>query len=306
MIVNMDGGATDGTGDGTPDLAAGTDFVSRIAPTPSGFLHAGNAVNFLVTTRLVRRAGGQLRLRIDDMDALRYRSEFLDDIFWMLDWLDIDIDKGPSSAQEFLRNHSLQPKSEYYRDQLLASEALQEQTYACICSRADFAKQTGLLEHPNTCRRANHPLRTDASALRIRVPTDTIVDTGDRQVDLVSEMGDFVLWRRDGLPSYQLASVIEDRDAQVNLIVRGADLLPSSAAQLYLAPFLGADDFTRAVFVHHDLVTGSDGEKLSKSTLRAGPLRDRGDVALADLKGAIIAQADRISSEIALDAFETG
>ena len=80
---------------------------SRIAPTPSGFLHLGNALNFIFTWLVVRKNQGKLHLRIDDIDALRFRPEYLQDIFYALEWLGLDWDSGPSGPEDFLSHHSL-------------------------------------------------------------------------------------------------------------------------------------------------------------------------------------------------------
>ena len=84
--------------------------VSRLAPTPSGFLHLGNAVNFLVTWAIVRSLKGRIHLRIDDMDGIRFRPDVLEDIFKSLDWLDLDWDTGPSGPDDFYQNFSLHKK----------------------------------------------------------------------------------------------------------------------------------------------------------------------------------------------------
>jgi glutamyl/glutaminyl-tRNA synthetase len=240
-------------------------IVSRIAPSPSGYLHIGNAVNFLLTSWSVREAGGKLLLRIDDMDSIRCRTEFVDDIFWMLDWLNIDIDEGPSSTAEFFREYSMRHKTDYYRSELLTLAEHGLSTYACTCSRRRIARDSNQTTYPGFCRNSSNPLETDHSALRIHVPCQTQIEVGSQHVRLDETMGDFVLWRKDGQPAYQLASVIEDRDLGVNLIVRGADLLESTAAQLFLAPALGAKEFASGDFWHHKLVTDSAGHKLAKS-----------------------------------------
>jgi glutamyl-tRNA synthetase len=103
------------------------------------------------------------------------------------------------------------------------------------------------------------------------VEPGTVVAVGTERVSLDTEMGDFIVWRRDDLPAYHLVSVIDDRELGVTHIVRGRDLLPSSAAQMHLAPWLGAEGVRRATYVHHELVTDASGAKLSKSTLAHGP-----------------------------------
>jgi glutamyl-tRNA synthetase len=105
------------------------------------------------------------------------------------------------------------------------------------------------------------------TALRVAVPHGTVVHAGDAAVRLDVDMGDFVVWRRDDLPAYQLVSVLEDRDLGVTHIVRGRDLLTSTAAQVYLSAWLDAEMVAQATYVHHELITDDTGAKLSKSTL---------------------------------------
>ncbi|MDX1296319.1 MAG: glutamate--tRNA ligase family protein [Sulfurimonadaceae bacterium] len=239
--------------------------VSRIAPTPSGYLHLGNAVNFLLTSWYVRNQGGTLILRIDDMDATRCRSEFLDDVFFALEWLQIDIDEGPSGTDEFYRNYSMVDKMDYYRDELYKLKEKNGLLYACECSRKTIEQYASNGIYPQLCRNSAYNLETHRSAMRIHVPDDTVISIGDRKICLDKEIGDFVLWRKDGLAAYQFVSVIEDRDLGVNTLIRGEDLLVSSAAQLYLAPMMQADRFANATFIHHPLLMGEGNKKLSKS-----------------------------------------
>ena len=246
-------------------IGEGQTLVSRIAPTPSGFLHVGNAVNFLITSWLVREHGGKLLLRIDDMDAPRMRTEYVDDIFRSLDWLGIEIDDGPSGTTDFVDNFSMRHKTDYYRAELDLLIQGDTATYACTCSRKTIAAHSNTGRYPGFCLDSAHSLQTHDSALRIHVPTGTRVAVGGQSIPLDETLGDFAVWRKAGLPAYQLASVVEDRDAGVNLVVRGSDLLESSAAQLFLAPGLGAKTLAEATFVHHELLTSATGKKLSKS-----------------------------------------
>jgi glutamyl/glutaminyl-tRNA synthetase len=260
--------------------------VSRIAPTPSGYLHLGNGVNFLLTYWYVRQHGGRLLLRIDDMDAIRCRSEYVDDIFYTLEWLGIDIDEGPSGTEVFYRDYSMAEKMEDYRREL---DALAEQSallYACECSRKDLEPYGGGV-YPGLCRERGLTLQKGRSAMRLRIPEDTAIDVGGRRVMLDRELGDFVLWRKDGLGAYQFVSVIEDRDLGVNTLIRGEDLLVSSAAQRYLAPMVGADTFAAATFIHHPLFIGEDRKKLSKS---------EGAYALKQMRGSATAR-ERVFDE---------
>ena len=238
--------------------------VSRIAPTPSGYLHLGNAVNFLLTAWYVRSRGGKLLLRIDDMDATRCRAEYVDDVFYALEWLGIGIDGGPSGTEVFYRDYSMTRKTEQYRDELRKLEEKTGLLYACECSRKTLEGYGGGV-YPRLCRDSRYNLETHRSAMRIHVPDGTAVSVGERTIMLDREMGDFILWRKDGLPAYQFVSVIEDRDLGVNALVRGEDLLVSSAAQRYLAPMMGADAFAAAAFIHHPLFMDEGHKKLSKS-----------------------------------------
>lgn len=233
---------------------------TRLAPTPSGFLHAGNAVNFLLVSWLATSMAGTVVLRIDDMDRDRYRREYVDDIFTTLEWLGITIDEGPSTTTEFEARYSMQDHAALYRERmtvLRASSVLE--TFACSCSRHDL-----MLGHTCRCRGRGLALEPHRSALRVHVP--------DHVSERLAGMGDFVVWRRDDTAAYQLASVVEDETLGITHIVRGADLEPSTWAQRFLAPAIDATTFERAVVLHHRLVTDAVGHKLSKSQLRSGPM----------------------------------
>jgi glutamyl-tRNA synthetase len=107
--------------------------------------------------------------------------------------------------------------------------------------------------------------------LRVHVPTDTTISINGVDLHLDLELGDFVIWRRDDLPAYQLVSVVEDRDLGTTHIVRGEDLLASTAAQIFIASSLGADNLVTAHYVHHPLLTDVSGAKLSKSRQNGNP-----------------------------------
>lgn len=271
-------------------------LVTRIAPTPSGFLHPGNAVNFLLTAWLARATGGRLLLRIDDMDAGRVREAYIADIFRVLQWLGIECDGGPSGVAEFRRSYSTAHRVEVYRAELqrLLDAGL---GYACRCSRRDLATHPGDV-YPGTCRPLGLPLVAQETAARLRVPQPCPVGVGRLRLDVAEVIGDAVLWRRDDLPAYQLASVVEDRDLGVNAVVRGMDLLPSTAFQVHLGQLLGAQRFAAADFRHHRLITGSDGRKLAKS---AG---SRGSSMVGDreLLGLIRQRARELAPEVGIDA----
>jgi len=244
--------------------------ITRIAPTPSGFLHAGNCVNFLLVDWLARESGGQVVLRIDDVDAVRYRPEYVADIFRLLDWLGIRWDRGPRDLVDFESSFAMRNRTAQYRvalDSMLAAGV----AYVCACSRSEL-RAASSLTCVNSCSDKDLQLIPGRTAARLHVSEGTSVDIGGIRIDVHREMGDFVVWRRDDLPSYQLASVVEDRDLGVTHIVRGADLLPSTAAQLLLAPAVGADSLSKVVFLHHALIADESGRKLSKSRMDDGPL----------------------------------
>lgn len=245
--------------------------ITRIAPTPSGYLHLGNAVNFALIDHLATRWGAEVALRIDDMDSSRARSEYVDDIFSTLDWLGIAWTTGPRDRAEFEQHYSMADRTEYYRSQLDLFSASGLQVFACSCSRADLAASGGL-RCAGACNSADLELETDRTALRLRIPDRTFVEMSGTAVDLPAVHGDVVLWRRDGLPAYHLVTVIEDRDLGVTDVIRGSDLLESSALHAWLAPHLDAANVAEAHYVHHGLIAGDGGHKLSKSRLKSGPL----------------------------------
>jgi len=241
-------------------------IASRIAPTPSGFLHAGNAYNFILTYLLTRSASGVLHLRIDDYDLSRYRQEFVQNIFDVLEFLEIDYDKGPINVSDFERNFSFKVRAKRYEDVL---EKLDE-IYICECSRTTKnAYINGI--YTKICKDKNLKFIKDNTAIRLSV------DEGDPLGKLVAEqMGDFVIYKKDFTPAYNFASVIDDEDMGVNLVVRGEDLKACTLAQRYLAKRLNfAYHFVLLIqhykinlsflftLGHHHVVHQSDGGKLN-------------------------------------------
>ncbi|WP_426061126.1 glutamate--tRNA ligase family protein [Hymenobacter sp. B1770] len=239
--------------------------ISRLAPTPSGYLHLGNAVNFVLTWLLTRQAGGILHLRIDDLDRARLRAAYLDNIFRVIDWLGIDYDHGPNGPDDFLRHYSQLlhlPEYNAVLRRLTLSAPLQRpgQVQASTRSRTTGADAPASLETPG-------------AAWRIHVPAGTTVPVpdvwqGETTVPLGALMPDFVIRKKDGVVAYQVASVVDDLRLGTSLIVRGLDLLPSTAAQLWLAGQLSETaifNTSRVQFLHHPLLTNADGQKLSKS-----------------------------------------
>jgi len=237
---------------------------TRIAPTPSGFLHVGNILSFSITAALARKHGAKVLLRIDDLDRARVNREYLTDIFDTLRFLEIAWDEGPQDADDFEARFSQIHRMHLY------SDALEQLTaggfvFACICSRKQLNeigsctcsdKQT-----PLSTPEASWRLRTDnAGTLQVRSYNGTVI-----QAQLPVEMENFVVRKKDGFPAYQLTSVIDDLFYGVDLIVRGEDLWASTLAQIQLAAVLDKQDFNDIVFYHHPLLLEKDGKKLSKS-----------------------------------------
>ena len=257
--------------------------LTRFAPTPSGYLHLGNAVNAVLVSRLAGQSEGRVGLRIDDIDAARARGEYVDDIHELLDWLGIEVAESWSQSD----------RRDRYREVVDAATGLL--TYACGCSRRELTgPATGGC--PGGCRAADLALRPGRTALRVVIPEGTAVEVDDVSVRLDLVMGDFVVWRRDDLPAYQLASVVDDVDLGMTHIVRGVDLLESTAAQRFLARGLGLDTFASLTFLHHGLVTHPDGTKLSKSQVERGRPLPRTD----EMRTLISDMADELGAPLGI------
>ena len=236
-------------------------MITRIAPTPSGFLHPGNGAAFALTQLLAEQHGGSLRLRIDDLDRGRFRRAYLDDVFETLRWMHIDWQHGPRNAADFLEHHSQHYRLARYAE-LLDRLVQTGRVYACNCSRRQVRERTeGGLRYDGFCRNRHLPLDAPNVNWRIHIPEEATA----RGRRVARRMGDFVVRKRDGRPAYQIGSVADDVDFGITYVVRGADLLDSTVAQIHLAHLLELDAFERITFFHHPLLRGSGGEKLSKS-----------------------------------------
>ncbi len=243
---------------------------SRIAPTPSGFLHIGNAYNFVLTWMITRSKGGTLRLRIDDLDQARVRDEYLNDVFQTLDWLGLDWDEGPSSVQAHKATFSQALRHERYQDVLEKLWEKSGRVFSCRCSRREIQAKSPDGEYPGTCQALGIPKNQPQTAWRLQTPPNHLITwvdhlAGPCSVSLYQEMRDPVIRRKDGIAAYQIASLTDDLDHGINLIVRGMDLMQSTAAQLYLADLLEETGFAKSTFYHHPLTLDDQGEKLSKS-----------------------------------------
>ena len=236
---------------------------TRIAPTPSGFLHVGNILSFALTSALARKNCARVLLRIDDLDQARTSDHYLQDIFDTLNYLEVPWDTGPKNTREFLNQWSQAHRMGLYNAAIgkLCDKGV---VFACTCSRQQIRAS-----HPCTCFKKQIPL--DAENVNLRVMTGTkeleIKDYNGRLINAVlpAEIKNFIIRRKDGIPSYQLTSVVDDLYYNINLVVRGDDLWPSTIAQHELASLLGENGFNQITFYHHPLLVDTSGKKLSKS-----------------------------------------
>ncbi|WP_419701589.1 glutamate--tRNA ligase family protein [Mucilaginibacter sp. NFX135] len=236
---------------------------TRIAPTPSGFLHLGNVLSFTLTAALAKLHGAKVFLRIDDMDQARAEQAYIQDIFDTLNFLEIPWDEGPRNAEEFKNVYSQIHRLELYSEvikQLRNNGSL----FACTCSRKQLEKETC------TCFDRKISMDTKDTAWRLHTHNTrglTIQGYNNQTVNTIlpADMQNFVIRKKDGYPAYQLTSVVDDMHYGVDLIIRGQDLWPSTLAQHELALALGKKEFQNITFYHHPLLTDELNQKLSKS-----------------------------------------
>lgn len=225
-------------------------------------------MNFVLTAALAHVHHATLRLRIDDLDSPRVRDEYIADIFETLHALGISWQTGPLSPSELSTFSQHRRLNAYHA--LIAACIEKKLVYVCTCSRRDLLNRTNSLRYDGHCRSARHPM-TPESALRFRVADEPLCISdrllGRVSIDLPNTTGDFLIRRRGGLPAYHVASLVDDLTDAVDCIVRGEDLLPSTAAQLALANAVGGNalEFGNVGFVHHPLMRTASGEKLSKT-----------------------------------------
>ncbi|MEO8887201.1 MAG: glutamate--tRNA ligase family protein [Mucilaginibacter sp.] len=234
---------------------------TRIAPTPSGFLHLGNALSFLITASLAKKTGAQLLLRIDDMDKQRVNEAYLQDIFDTLAFLQINWDEGPRNVSDIKTQWSQLHRLGIYHGML---EELKQKNavYACQCSRTQIINcKCDKLELPLDIPNVSWRLRTkNEKPIHIKTLENGIIKT-----TLPEDMNDFIVRKKDGYPAYQLTSVADDIHFGVDLVVRGEDLWRSTIAQHYLADVLESEGFKNITFHYHGLIMGGGEKKLSKS-----------------------------------------
>jgi len=235
-------------------------YIGRFAPSPTGPLHFGSLVAALASWLDARAASGRWLVRIEDLDRPREQPGAADSILRTLERLGLYWD-GPVIFQS--RRIAL------YQGAL---ERLRAQTYWCGCSRREIADSSlgfaadGAQIYPGTCRDGLAAGKT-ARALRIRTTSEEIRfedrAQGLQRQSLAEAVGDFVLHRADGQFAYQLAVVVDDADQSITDVVRGADLLDSTARQIYLQRLLG---YRQPTCLHVPAVVNAAGEKLSKQT----------------------------------------
>jgi glutamyl-tRNA synthetase/glutamyl-Q tRNA(Asp) synthetase len=252
--------------------------VTRFAPSPTGYLHLGHVVNAIYVWGHARALGGRVVLRIEDHDRIRSRPNFEAALLEDLDWLGF----VPDAGRHPLRRQSDDPSA--YAEALDRLRAAYH-VYSCDCSR----KEIGGGPYPGTCR---------TRALEATVGRGVRVQMAPEE-----ESGDLLLRDRDGNWTYQLAVTVDDIRDNVTLVIRGADLISSTARQIRLGEMLGRS--TPARFLHHPLIVGPTGEKLSKSNRDTGVLELRAaGVAPADVIGRAAAAVGLVPPGTRIDAAE--
>lgn len=274
-------------------------IVGRLAPSPTGAQHVGNARTYLLAWLSARSRQGRLVLRMEDIDSPRIKPgaarQAIDDLHWLgLDW-----DEGPDVGGP----HSPYVQTERLGPYQAALEQLKqaERIYPCTCSRSEIvaaasaphAGQEGP-RYPGTCSRnpASFADQLTPGSFawrframdRLRKYSDGVA--GDVTCNVAQELGDFVIAKADGTPAYQLAVVVDDQAMGVTEVVRGDDLLPSAFRQIELYEFFG---WTPPRFLHVPLVIGEDGRRLAKR---------HGDTRLATYREAGVA-AERVAGLLA-------
>ncbi len=247
-------------------------YVGRIAPTPTGYMHLGHACTFLEAQRRAEAADGRLFLRIEDLDQARCKEEFVEALEEDLAWA------GLRWEPEVLRQSE---RLGWFREVL---RRLREAgvVYPCSCSRKDVAEAIRAPHvegqepvYPGTCRDKEFAFANEEDALainwRFRVPDSEVVAfvdgrLGEQLFVAGRDFGDFLVWRKDGFPSYELAVVADDVAQGITEVVRGEDLLASTARQLLLYRALVEE---APSFCHCPLILDTDGKRLAK---RAGAL----------------------------------
>jgi glutamyl/glutaminyl-tRNA synthetase len=256
-------------------------YIGRLAPSPTGLLHLGHASTFRAAQLRAEAASGKLLLRNEDLDPQRSKAEFVEVMVEDLAWLGIDWEPPMISQSE---------RVGIYRQ---AFERLLEAgfVYPCRCSRKDLARMMHAPHedvddepvYDGRCRPAGEALSrvlVPGMNYRFRVPVGESVgfvdgSVGAQNFTAGADFGDFLVWRKDGLPSYQLACVVDDAAMGITEVVRGADLLKSTARQILLQRAL---DLPGVDYFHTRLMVDKHGVRLAKrhDALAIRTLRERG------------------------------
>lgn len=248
-------------------------YRGRLAPTPTGYLHLGHARTFWIAQQRAKANGGMLILRNDDLDHARCKPEFVRAMLEDLRWFGLDWQEGPDRGGTFAPYN----QSERFSLYRAALEKLRtaQLIYPCACSRRDIQSAPRAPHaaddeepiYPGTCRdRTPSTIHDLKFAWRFRVPegeavTFTDGNLGEQKFVAGKDFGDFVVWRNDDVPAYQLACVVDDAAMQITEVVRGADLLLSTARQQLLYRTLG---LRVPEFFHCPLMLDETGRRLAK------------------------------------------
>lgn len=258
-------------------MAATPTVVGRLAPSPTGSQHVGNARTYLIAWLSARSQNGRVVLRIEDIDSPRVKSGAVESAMDDLRWLGLDWDGEPIVQTQ---------RVSHYQTALERLRAL-DLVYPCTCTRTDIERAASAphLEHegpiyPGTCARrraADIPDRPHAWRMRVGDETIAYDDAfrGTVALNLHDIGGDFVVWKSAGTAAYQLAVVVDDAAQGITEVIRGDDLVPSTPRQILLYQALG---LTPPRFAHVPLVVGPDGRRLAKrhGDTRLSSLRDAG------------------------------
>ncbi|HUR47238.1 MAG TPA: tRNA glutamyl-Q(34) synthetase GluQRS [Candidatus Saccharimonadales bacterium] len=260
-----------------------SNYRGRLAPSPTGYLHLGHARTFWTAQERARAQGGVLLLRNENLDRDRCKPEFVTAMLEDLRWFGFDWQEGPDVVGPY-GPYSQSERMDFYRDAL---QRLREGgfVYPCTCSRRDVQRALNAPHasddepiYPGTCR--NKVDEAVGANWRFRVPEgEEIAFTdgcmGKQTFTAGTHFGDFVVWRQDQVPAYQLAVVADDAGMKITEVVRGADLLVSTARQLLLYRAL---ELVAPSFFHCPLVVDENGVRLAKrnDALSLRTLRERG------------------------------
>jgi len=255
-------------------------YRGRLAPTPSGLLHLGHARTFWVAHQRARQHHGKLLYRNEDLDVDRCKPEFREAAIEDLRWLGLEWDREPIDQSNRLSHY----KNAF--NKLRQAGHL----FPCSCSRRDIRESTtaphaedGDPIYPGTCRNIPTILNSPPSTSynwRFRVPNGESIEFSDGRLGpqhfvAGRDFGDFPVWQKNGIPAYQLAVVVDDAAMEISEVVRGADLLVSTARQLLLYRALG---LAAPAFYHCELVRDEKGDRLAKrhAAMSLSALRDAG------------------------------